>query len=100
MVIDSDSSSIIRAVIAMAKSLRHRVIAEGVETAAQLAFLQHEGCDEAQGYYLSRPVGADECAALLRRGGLPHLPTNPLAAADLPVMAPAHGYFQEDARSD
>lgn len=99
MAVGSDSASIVRAVIAMGKSLEHRVIAEGVETAAQLAFLQDEGCDEAQGFYLSRPVGADECARLLRRGHLPHLPTNSLAAADLPGAPPADGYFQENAQS-
>jgi EAL domain-containing protein (putative c-di-GMP-specific phosphodiesterase class I) len=87
MALDSDASSIIRAVISMGKSLRHRVIAEGVETAAQLAFLLGEGCDEAQGYYLSPPVSAAECTAMLTRGDLPHLPTQHVASATLPAVA-------------
>jgi len=49
----------------MGQSLKHRVIAEGVETAEQLAFLQAHGCDEGQGYYFSRPVAAQQFSKLL-----------------------------------
>ena len=44
------------------------MLAEGVETAGQLAFLQERGCDTYQGYLCSRPVPADAFAALLREG--------------------------------
>jgi diguanylate cyclase (GGDEF)-like protein/PAS domain S-box-containing protein len=63
---DPDDLSIARAVIAMAHGLRLTVIAEGVETAGQLALLAENGCDEIQGYFFSRPVDADACGRLLR----------------------------------
>ncbi|MDB5907368.1 MAG: hypothetical protein JWP34_1482 [Massilia sp.] len=63
---DPDDLSIARAVIAMAHGLRLTVIAEGVETAEQLALLAENGCDEMQGYFFSRPVDAAACAAMLR----------------------------------
>jgi diguanylate cyclase (GGDEF)-like protein/PAS domain S-box-containing protein len=64
----SDGAPIVSAVISMGKSLNHRVIAEGVETRAQLAFLQAEGCGEGQGYYLSRPLCAQQLARVLETG--------------------------------
>jgi EAL domain-containing protein (putative c-di-GMP-specific phosphodiesterase class I) len=63
-----DDASIVTAVISMARSLSLRVIAEGVETADQRDFLVAQGCDEAQGFSFSRPIPAEEFAALLRRG--------------------------------
>ena len=63
---DSDDSAIASAIISMAKALRLRVIAEGVENAAQLEFLRDAGCDEIQGYWFSRPIPADPFAQLLR----------------------------------
>jgi EAL domain-containing protein (putative c-di-GMP-specific phosphodiesterase class I) len=65
---DPDDLSIARAVIAMAHGLRLTVIAEGVETAEQLALLAENGCDEIQGYFFSRPVDAEACGAMLRVG--------------------------------
>jgi diguanylate cyclase (GGDEF)-like protein/PAS domain S-box-containing protein len=64
----SDAAVVIRAIISMANSLKHRVIAEGVETLEQLAFLRAENCDEGQGYYFSRPVAAHRFAKLLQAG--------------------------------
>ena len=65
---DPDDVSITRAVITMAHALRLKVVAEGVETEGQLALLVANRCDEIQGYYFSRPLPADELAALLRTG--------------------------------
>jgi diguanylate cyclase (GGDEF)-like protein/PAS domain S-box-containing protein len=59
---DGDDTAITQAVIAMAHTLGLRVVAEGVETNAQLALLRELGCDEAQGYLLGRPVPATELA--------------------------------------
>ncbi len=56
----ADDQAIVRAVVEMGHSLRLRVIAEGVETAEQLATLRSMGCDEYQGYYGGRPVPATE----------------------------------------
>jgi diguanylate cyclase (GGDEF)-like protein/PAS domain S-box-containing protein len=63
-----DETSIVTAVISMAHSLKLRVVAEGVETPDELAFLQAHQCDEAQGYYFSRPVTAQQFAKLLEVG--------------------------------
>lgn len=62
----SPHGKIVSAVISMGKSLKQPVIAEGVETAEQLAFLQAHRCGEGQGYYFSRPVSAERFAILLR----------------------------------
>jgi len=58
-------TTIVTAVISMGRSLNLRVVAEGVETTEELAFLQAHQCDQAQGYYFSRPVAAPQFADLL-----------------------------------
>lgn len=62
--IDKDGCAIVAAIIAMAKSLDLKVIAEGVETTQQLAFLRQHDCDEMQGYLYSKPVPAEEVTRL------------------------------------
>jgi len=63
-----DETTIVTAIISMGRSLKLRVVAEGVETHEELAFLQAHDCDEAQGFYFSRPVPPDEFAKLLETG--------------------------------
>ncbi len=60
VVTSPDDAAIICAIISMAKSLKQRVIAEGVETAEQYEFLRKQGCDEIQGYYFSGPLPEKE----------------------------------------
>ncbi len=64
--IDSDDAMITRSVIQLAHNLGLRVVAEGVETAGQLAFLVQNLCDEIQGFYYSGPVSAAACSKLLQ----------------------------------
>jgi EAL domain-containing protein (putative c-di-GMP-specific phosphodiesterase class I) len=68
---DADDASVVTAVIAVAHSLGLRVVAQGVETEAQVALLRSLGCDEVQGYLWSPPVPAAECERLLVQGTLP-----------------------------
>jgi EAL domain-containing protein (putative c-di-GMP-specific phosphodiesterase class I) len=63
---DADDAAIIAGIIALAHSLRLEVVAEGVETAAQLAFLREQRCDMLQGWHLSKAVPAAEFAAFIR----------------------------------
>ena len=81
---NSDAAPIVSAVISLGKSLNRRVIVEGVETRDQLEFLQAEGCCEAQGYYLSRPLIAQQLARVLQTG------------ATLQVVGPMTGACEVD----
>ena len=65
-----DETTIVRAIISMAQSLKLRVIAEGVETEAELAFLRAHQCEAAQGYYFSRPIPAQQFGELLEQQNL------------------------------
>ena len=64
---DVNSMAIAQAVIAMAHSLRLKVVAEGVESEAQLSFLRGEGCDEMQGWYFAEARAASEMSEIMRR---------------------------------
>ena len=60
-----DDGIIVSAIISMGNSLKLKIVAEGVETPSQLAFLKARHCEEGQGYFFSHPLTADQFAALL-----------------------------------
>ena len=93
MVIDSSDASIIRAIVALAKSLDLGVVAEGIETVAQRDFLRDEGCKTGQGYLFSLPLTAEDFAFLLASGTtLPvSSPVSSLVKAPLSTKAMAVG---------
>lgn len=65
--VDTDDEAITSAIIAMGHSLDLKVVAEGVETAQQLAFLREHGCDEIQGHYVSRALASEQCLAFIHQ---------------------------------
>jgi len=67
---DPNDAAIVRAIINLGHSLDLRIMAEGVETAEQLAFVRNEGCDEVQGFYFSPPVPAEDFAFLFNQQNL------------------------------
>jgi diguanylate cyclase (GGDEF)-like protein/PAS domain S-box-containing protein len=69
MTADGDNATIVRTIITLGHSLGLKVVAEGVETEAQLDQLLRDQCDEAQGFLFSRPIDPEELAALLPRRG-------------------------------
>jgi diguanylate cyclase (GGDEF)-like protein len=77
MISSTEDAAIVSAMISLGKSLKLRVIAEGVETPEQCAFLLAQHCDEGQGYYFGHPVGAEAFATLLQAGILP-VPSQPM----------------------
>jgi diguanylate cyclase (GGDEF)-like protein len=81
-----DDRAIITAIIAMARSLELKVVAEGVETEQQMGFLRDLGCDEIQGYYLSRPVPPLEFAKLLQNSTCLHPKTSKEASVSFRLV--------------
>jgi EAL domain-containing protein (putative c-di-GMP-specific phosphodiesterase class I) len=69
---DTNAEAIVRAIIAMAHSLKMKVVAEGVETREQLAFLQSQHCDEMQGFFYSPPVTDSKFTKLLEKRFIEH----------------------------
>jgi len=67
---DPRNTAIVQAIVAMARALDYRVVAEGVETYAQAASLRGYGCHEMQGFLYGRPMPAAEFGPLLRRGSV------------------------------
>jgi len=80
----TDKAPIVEAVVAMARSLNLAIVAEGVETCAQLEYLQKKECDVYQGFLFSKPVPADEFANLLAG-----------TRSDVPVRADQKGSNQK-----
>jgi diguanylate cyclase (GGDEF)-like protein len=68
-VADANAAAVVRAIIAMSHGLNIKVVAEGVETREQMRFLQRRRCDEAQGYFIARPVGAQQFCSVVRESG-------------------------------
>jgi diguanylate cyclase (GGDEF)-like protein/PAS domain S-box-containing protein len=64
--INSEDKAIVKAIIALSKSLGITTIAEGVETVEQLDYLREQGCDEIQGFYYSKPISAEKFEAFVR----------------------------------
>ena len=79
-----DDAAIVASIISLAHNLKLHVIAEGVETAEQLAYLRRHGCDDMQGYYFSKPVTAAAFEQMLRKG-------KNLAGADAAAAPPFKG---------
>ncbi|MBF0335299.1 MAG: EAL domain-containing protein [Alphaproteobacteria bacterium] len=69
--VDRDDAEIVSTIIAMAHNLKLKAVAEGVETAEQAAWLRAQGCDEIQGFLISRPVSAEDLVSLFDRNLLP-----------------------------
>ncbi len=65
LVMNADDAETVEAVIGIAKDLQYHIVAEGIESRAQLAFLRNLGCDTGQGFYFSRPLHADVCENLM-----------------------------------
>ena len=78
--VDSDDAAIAVAIINLAHNLKLKVVAEGVETEAQVNFLRSHGCDEMQGYYFARPMSVEDCTKALREDRCLHFPKPGIAS--------------------
>ncbi len=76
LAIDTDDAENVKAVIAKGRDLRYDVVAQGIETRAQLTLLREWGCGSGQGFYFSRPLHADVCENLMGATCAPVLPVN------------------------
>ncbi len=85
VMVDSESAAITNSIVHLAHSLGLETVAEGVEGVDQEAYLRELNCTYVQGYYYSKPLPAEEIAALLRRG---HFTPQPSAAAVVEIHAP------------
>jgi diguanylate cyclase (GGDEF)-like protein/PAS domain S-box-containing protein len=74
LTVDSDDAEIALAIISLAHNLKLKVVAEGVETEAQMNFLRSHGCDEMQGYYFARPLSVEDCTRALIENRRLHFP--------------------------
>jgi diguanylate cyclase (GGDEF)-like protein/PAS domain S-box-containing protein len=81
-----EDAEITLTIIRLAHILNLRVVAEGVETEAQLNFLRAHGCDEIQGYYFSRPLNVEDCTRLLREGRRLQMPIIDDSLKDVPTV--------------
>jgi EAL domain-containing protein (putative c-di-GMP-specific phosphodiesterase class I) len=85
MTVNNENAEIVRTIMMLARSLKMDVVAEGVETAEQLAQLKALDCEYGQGYYFSKPLGIEEMMRWLSHHKLPGLPISPL-----------EGYIQDE----
>ena len=92
----SDDAEIALAIISLAHNLKLKVVAEGVETEAQMNFLRSHGCDEMQGYYFARALSVEDCTLALIEGRRLHFPKPRIASPSAgrmfpPASAPVEG---------
>lgn len=80
VIYDPDAAAICTAIIDLAHNLKMKVIAEGVETEAQMNYLRRKNCDEIQGYFFSRPISAENFSRLLSEGEALKIPDESLGA--------------------
>jgi diguanylate cyclase (GGDEF)-like protein/PAS domain S-box-containing protein len=86
---DSDDGEIALAIISLAHNLKLKVVAEGVETEAQMNFLRSHACDEMQGYYFARPLSVEDCSRTLIEGRRMHFAKPRVASPSAGRVFPA-----------